>query len=373
MQSPQDLATARIVAQGLTTAPQRDPHAVVRRLLTMQGQALPGVLASVALRTGSGMAEVRAAVNRGELVRSWTQRGTIHLTAAQDLGWILNLTGKRSLKSSTSSRERLGITSRMIDQASDSLLTHIDRHGPVSRAEITELWEPLGVNEVPGRNYRLVVTLMNMQLIVYGPLAAGSISDQLITSSSTWLPAAPDLEYHEAIAQLAFRYFTAHGPATLDDLVRWIALPKTHLRAGIAALGDSLASFSLDGANYYFDPGLLDLITSETNAHAPLLLPGFDELILGYKDRSMNLHPDHEIQVVPGRNGVFRHTIIDQARARGTWSIRRNATGPPIETAAFPGEVLDTESLHALARNHPLVADDWKEVTPEPRADLRRQ
>ena len=56
------LARQRLVAQGLVTRPWATPTDAVRAFGAMQGQDLPGVLASAALRTrppeGSGAADV---------------------------------------------------------------------------------------------------------------------------------------------------------------------------------------------------------------------------------------------------------------------------------------------------------------------------
>ena len=44
-----------------------------------------------------------------------------------------------------------------------------------------------------------------------------------------------------------------------------------------------------------------------------LTLPGFDELILGYKDRRAFLEPDQFAAVVPGNNGVFCRRLLMRA------------------------------------------------------------
>lgn len=56
-------------------------------------------------------------------------------------------------------------------------------------------------------------------------------------------------------------------------------------------------------------------------------------MILGYKDRSWTLAPEHEELVVPGRNGVFRPTVVDRGTARGVWRGRDKK----FVCEAFPG------------------------------------
>jgi hypothetical protein len=57
------------------------------------------------------------------------------------------------------------------------------------------------------------------------------------------------------------------------------------------------------------------------------LLPGFDEYLLGYRDRSASLDPAYAQQVQAGSNGIFLGTIVVNGRVAGTWKreLRKNA------------------------------------------------
>ena len=48
-------------------------------------------------------------------------------------------------------------------------------------------------------------------------------------------------------------------------------------------------------------------------------LPGFDEYLLGYKDRSMMASPEQLAKIVPGGNGVFQSTLVRDGRVMATW------------------------------------------------------
>ena len=89
-----ELALQRLVAQRVAGPPLPSAAAAVRHLLAAQGQDLPGALLSVALRTADGTrGVVEAALDAGEVVRSWPMRGTLHLVAAQDLGFASQAPG----------------------------------------------------------------------------------------------------------------------------------------------------------------------------------------------------------------------------------------------------------------------------------------
>ena len=115
------------------------------------------------------------------------------------------------------------------------------------------------------------------------------------------------------LAILAQRYFRSHGPTTVRDFAGWTGLTLTDSRAGVAAAG--LRSVEVDGVEMWADPAVLDA-GPVTGWWA---LPGFDEFLLGYKDRSMMATADQLARVVPGGNGVFQSTLVRDGRVMATW------------------------------------------------------
>jgi hypothetical protein len=107
------LAAQRIAGPGLATATE-----AVRWLTGLQAQDYHGSLTSVALRTTSGTRHaVEAALNAGEIVRSWPIRGTLHLVVAEDLPWMLHLAAPRVLTGAAARRTQLGLDPAMLERA----------------------------------------------------------------------------------------------------------------------------------------------------------------------------------------------------------------------------------------------------------------
>ena len=65
------LTSARLVAQRLVGPPFPDPTSAVAAFGAMQGQDLPGVVASAALRSSGAVADVLTALDDGRLVRGY--------------------------------------------------------------------------------------------------------------------------------------------------------------------------------------------------------------------------------------------------------------------------------------------------------------
>jgi hypothetical protein len=185
------------------------------------------------------------------------------------------------------------------------------------------------------RGYHLLWHLAQTGTVCFGPVRDG---EQLIVLLDEWItdPRRPDRE--EALGELAERYFRGHGPATVKDFIRWTGLTAADVRAGLALARPRLASVDVDGVEYLLDPATPDLLTAHRGrAREVFLLPGFDELILGYADRSATVPPPYADRIVPGGNGVFRPTVVAGGRAVGTWRHhgrggRRTVAAEPFET-----------------------------------------
>lgn len=357
MKTAADIAAARILALGLAGPAVGGPSDVARHLVCLQGQALPGALTSVALRTTDrDPAAVVAALAGGELVRAWTQRGTIHLLPAADLGWILDLTGERMLRSSAKRRAELGIDNEMFDRATDIVTDLIRAGGPAARTDLVGALQPLGIGDIPGREYHLISMLSMRQVIVQGPPADSARAELLFVLNADWIGPTRTIARTDAVAEWMTRYAVGHGPVTVADAARWTGLPLSDARAGLAAGQGSgaLATAEIEGATYFHAADLPDrLADHRAETDEMQLLPGFDELILGYKDRTPTLAAADEQLVVPGGNGIFKATVVHRGRAVGTWVRSPRGTGPRALITPFPGRRINQRTAERATRRHP--------------------
>jgi Winged helix DNA-binding domain len=336
-----DLALLRLVAQRLAGPPLPTPGAVVRRLTCVQAQELPGALTSVALRTADrSRAAVEAALDAGDVVRSWPMRGTLHLVAAEDLHWLLELLGPRVLAGAAQRRAALDLTGDDIERARAVVTATLAGGRRCGRRELLAAVADGGVATTGQRGYHLLWYLAQTGTLCLGPTRDG---EQLFVLLDEWVPGPRRLGREEALAELALRFFTGHGPATVADLARWAGLPVRDVRAGVAAVRGRLATLEAGGREHLMAPETPDLLAAHrADAERLLLLPGFDEFVLGYADRSCAVPPEFAQRIVPGNNGVFRPTVVVAGRVVGTWrwtgtGTRRRLDAEPF--TAFPDGV----------------------------------
>ena len=347
------LAGARIYAQGLSGAPRfGDPAEAARAFGAHQGQDVAGVMASLALRTGGEVDAVLGAFDRGEVVRGYPMRGTVFAVAAESLAWLTQLCAAAPLRAAIARRGRLELEEHHQERARE-VLEEIAAEQSVPgmgrgvlRKDLMAAWEAAGIRTDRGRGYHLLVEMITFGIAAYGPWRDGETA---VVLARTWLPAGSDLEgtfngdRAAAAAELARRYLTSHGPAGERDLAWWSKLPLGTIRAVLPQIEDQLesgyadrhgrlhatadAARGGDGERLWWRPGLLEeYADAEKETMRELLLPGFDELVLGYRDRLYLMDEERHHALVPGNNGVFKRAALRRGEVVGVWS-RRGAAG----------------------------------------------
>jgi hypothetical protein len=348
--TPREVALLRLVAQRLAGPALATAAEAVRWMTAVQGQDYRGALTSVALRTESRTsADVEAALTAGEVVRSWPMRGTLHLVAAEDLCWLLGLTAARQVSGAARRRAQLGIDEAAVERAGDVARDLLAGVGSARRADLMAAWDAKGVPTDGQRGYHLLWHLAQSGTVCLGPVRDG---EQLVVLVADWVRAARRLDREEALGELATRYFRSHGPATAKDLARWVGLPAADVKAALALARPALDRLEVDGVEHLLDPRTPDLLAAcRRQALGVFLLPGFDELLLGYGDRSAVLPAEFADRIVPGGNGMFRPTVVSGGRVVGTWRSVGKGSQRRVEATpftAFPARVdAAVQRLHA--------------------------
>jgi len=107
-----EIARYRLVNQQIAATRCKDPTEVVRSLGAMQAQDYLGTLWAIGLRLpGATEKEVERAMADRTIVRTWPLRSTLHVIAAIDVHWLLELTAPRILSTATLRFERYGLDS----------------------------------------------------------------------------------------------------------------------------------------------------------------------------------------------------------------------------------------------------------------------
>jgi hypothetical protein len=154
---------------------------------------------------------------------------------------------------------------------------------------------------------------------------------------------SPPLSRDESLAELAKRYFTSHGPATLRDFTWWSGLTTKEARTGATLAEPSLAADVHQGVEYWHSARPT---RSSRRRWRAQLLPTFDEYIVAYADRSALMDAAVARRFGAKSSGLLTHTMVLDGRIVGTW------------TRAFKERTADL-ALHAL---RPLDVDETEAI-----------
>lgn len=355
------LGRARLVAQGLLTRPYDNPLVAVTAQGAMQGQDLPGVIASAALRTPANSASaVTEAMDAGTIVRGYPMRGTVFLLPAADAAWMGQLCAAPALRAARSRQHQLGLDDARVARAREVAFEALSTAPRgLSRADLFALWEADGQPTKGGPGYHLLGRMISETFLFYGPWNG---KDQNVVLADGWVPADSGLEARfngdriAAAAEFLRRYLGSHGPATIRDFAWWT---KLTLRDARAALDVVAGEFEVgnEAEPTYWRPGLRDQVSDLGDAvAAPLLLPGFDEFVLGYQDRLFAMSEDEHRRLVPGNNGVFGRSVVVDGAVVGLWKRGGRPSKRQLELGEFSAIPADVRAeLVRLFEEFPFV------------------
>ena len=326
---------------------QQKPEQVVKELGAMQAQDYMQVVWAIGLRTGAGtLSDIQAAILDRKIVLTWALRGTIHCVPAEDVKWMTQLVASRILGSAKRRLEQLGLDDETLTRSRKIIYDALKGHRQVTRPSLMQQLEDAGIRTDNQRGYHILWSSAYQGLICFGPMSG---KQQTFVLVDEWVPNAREQSFEESMAELALRYFKSHGPSTLQDFAWWTGTTLTDSRRALDAVKDKLQFEIIAGTDYWFS----EAQPYQANEHEEdiCLLSGFDEFILGYKDRSAVLSPEIAPRIVPGNNGIFLPTLVAGGKVVGTW--KRNIKKKGIEISIHPFESIDgkEEGLqHAVER-----------------------
>ena len=298
----------------------------------MQAQDYASALWAVGLRSpGSTRATIEQAVADRLIVRTWPMRGTLHFIAPTEVRWMLALLGPRVIAKSASQKRILGLDDNgvTIGRSADALTRALTGNQQLKRAELMAVLEQAGIATTGQRGYHLLWHAALAGLICLGPMQD---KQQTFVLLDEWLPPSKPLTREESLARLTRQYYTGHGPATQQDLMWWAGLTATDVKLGLELVKSELSKETIQGQTHWLGSDAVPLPKRDASVQ---LLPGFDEYLLGYRDRGTILAPEHTSQVCPGGNGIFAPMIVVDGQIVGTWKRTVKKTTATIELLPF--------------------------------------
>ncbi|SIO27447.1 winged helix DNA-binding domain-containing protein [Agromyces cerinus] len=333
MITDRDIARWRLHSQ-LLAAPAGAAEDVVRTLTAVQAENASQSAWAVATRAKSPeQGDLAAALADGRVLRIHVLRSTWHYVHADDALWLQELTAPRVMPIFEQQLQPIAGRLGVLGDAIEKMLAESPDRTRGDLAEgLAERGEPL-----TGQQLMLLLGRLEVQSLVCS--GAPRDGEHTYARFADRVPSPRRLDRDEALAELALRYFTSHGPATDRDLAYWATLTVTDVRRGIAAAGDRLDSFEHEGRTFWHAPGE----APASAAPAGHLLQVLDEMYRGYQDSRWIIDADG---VVPrAREAAIGMALVDGQLVAG---MKRTVTTKAVTFAVHPHRALTTREVAAV-------------------------
>jgi hypothetical protein len=324
-----DIAQRRLQTQRLIGSKFQTPAEVVSFFGAVQAQDFLPAMWALGLRTeGATETIVEQAIFDRQLVRTWPLRSTVHFVTPADIRWMLELSAPRALKMNARHRE-LGLDEATFVHARKVIEGELHDGQPRPRPALRQALDDAGIPTAGQRGIHILGRLAQEGLICIGPRQG---KQQTFVLLDEWLPPGRKLSREEALAELARRYFTSHGPATLADYTWWSGLAAAEARVGLEMVKSQLAHETISKKDYWYDPAAA--IGGDTPSPTAHLLPFLDEYLVAYKDRSAAVAQEYHALVDSG-NVIFHQPIVIDGHVVGIWTRKLNKRSVVITMKLF--------------------------------------
>jgi hypothetical protein len=339
-----DIARQRLKQQALVGAPRARPEDVVELLLAVQSQDYLGAKWAVAQRTrGADDATVQRAFQAGRILRTHVMRPTWHFVTPADIRWLLELTAPRVHAVSALYYRKHGIDAAFVKRSRSRIEKALAGGNHLTREELAQAIDP---RDTALTGERLAYVIMRAELdavICSGPMRAKRHTYALLDERA---PPAAKLPRDEALARIAHRYVSGHGPARAHDLAWWSGLTVADAQRGFEANQNALEYREIGGKTYWFSPSKP---LAKRTGPAVHLLPNYDELLIAFKDRSVASDP----RVTPITSALTAHFVVIDGRIAGGY--RRSFEKTEVEIAVRllrPISAAERKALDAAATRY---------------------
>ena len=347
-----EVCARRLDRHGLAAPRRTEPADVAADVCGIHAQVPSAAEVSVGVRMPGG---TRADVHRAlwtdhTLVRTFGPRGTVHLLAGRDLPMWTGALG--ALPAHDPFPDDVRLTAAQTDEVVEAI------GAALADAELTvdELTDALVASTGPWAGERVmpafgelwprwrqaVATAAHRGALCFGPSRGRTVT---YTNPRRWLPDLRPADPADALGELVTRYLHAYGPATPEQVARWLAAPRGWVVDLFAALGPRLRPVSLQGTSAWLPADDVGDATTSSGSPSPSLapspspgtvrlLPYFDAYVVGCHPRDL-LFPGRAADraLTRGQAGNLPVLLVDGTVA-GVWHHRRS--GRRLEVTVEP-------------------------------------
>ncbi len=307
----------RLLNQQLAAPQFADPAAVVGHMGAMQAQEYRMMRWAVAMRTRHPSAGAfKQAFDNGRIIRLHLMRGTWQLISAEDYWMLIGLCAPKAIAVTKGwmSSNKISIPDEELMHVRDILAQTAADLGSATKEDFVRA---LAEKDIKMDDHRLSYHIRMAEMS--GTICSGDLhpskATYALTANKIKTPSEKS-ERDEALKCFTRAYFRSRQPATLDDFVWWSGLGVSDCKRGIMLLGNTIHVERWEEREFYLTD---DCRTRGLRKGKYLLIPPYDEYLIGYKSRDIVLNPEHKHRA-HNNSGIFQPIIAKDGIVCGNWS-----------------------------------------------------
>ncbi len=352
----------RLHNQLLIGSQYEKPEEIVEWMGMMQAQDYNYFRWAIGMRMKEPKMEaVKESFSSGKIVRLHLLRCTVQAVSAQDYPWLMQLCRERNLNTIKSwpSYNQANFSEQYYQEGTEALKGILAHNLSLTKKGIGVEMEKLGL---PSDTAHL------NQILLRGEMEGLVCSGEMRGKDATWalvderLKALgvfePQLSETETLTLVARKYFRSHSPASFEDFCWWTGLPISQNRKAIEQIASELEEVLVEDSSPNGNKQMMfvyketinkrqeyikDALKNDTLEQHPsgttedksaILLPPYDEYLIGYKSRWISLDKKHEAKA-HNRFGIFKPVILYKGKVVGNWKASLDQGAKNIETDIF--------------------------------------
>lgn len=316
------ISARRLANQGISDPRFTSPQDVVSWLGAMQAQDYAAAKWAIGLRLRVATDDdVERAFAEGHILRTHVLRPTWHFVTPADLSWLLALTAPHVHSVNAHMYRTLGLDEALFKRSNEALEQALRGGRQLTRTELREVLQTAGIKVDDGLRLGYLVMYAELEAVICsGPRRGKQFTYALLDER---VPLARIPEREVALAELARRFFTSRGPATVHDFAWWSGLTVADARQGLEAVEGDFEREVVGTKTIWFRASLPPAPDWSPRAH---LLSVYDEYLIGYHDRS-DVVGSQVSAALKALGPALQYTVVVDGQVVGTWkrTFRRDA------------------------------------------------
>jgi hypothetical protein len=257
-------------------------------------------------------ASINKEIDSGKIIRTHLLRPTWHLVSSNDIYWILELTAPR-IKAALKNRDKqLELSDSIYLKCNRIFEKSLRDYNHQTRTELIAELKRSKINVGENRASHIFMRAELDGLICSGKQKQGKPTYAILEE---WVPGHTKTLREEGLRDLAWRYFSSHGPASVSDFTWWSGLSQRDAKLALDLNTGYLVPQVIQDQTYWMAENYSD---SKGDLKEICFLPAYDEFLISYRDRTACLSLTDNKNAI-SNNGIFYPVVLQNGQVIGVW------------------------------------------------------